>query len=164
MSSPSEIAGSYLENYWQDFALPVNPEAIAMASGVVIKPIEDIGLAALAGLSGAYKPNNGSPTIYINRNEGLTRQRFTCAHELGHYALRHVGDQLDRISGFTIGQLDYRETEANAFAAALLMPKWSVEALIIDQNIRNVEMLAEMFGVSQNAMRFRLINLGWLGQ
>lgn len=164
MNSPSEIANSYLENYWRGFSLPVDPEAIAIADGVKIRPIEDIGLAALGGLSGAYKPNNGIPTIYINRTESLTRQRFTCAHELGHRALGHSGDQLDRPSGFVIGQFDFKEVEANAFAASLLMPKWSIEALIVDQNIKNIDALAEIFGVSQNAMRFRLINLGWLGQ
>jgi Zn-dependent peptidase ImmA (M78 family) len=162
MKSPTEIASAYLENYW-GYRIPVDPEVIARNDGVSVLDINSLGLRSL-GLSGAYQPNNGAPTIYINRGEGITRQRFTCAHELGHRALGHQGEQLDRVSSYTVGQFDIKEVEANAFAAALLMPEWSIDAMIRDQNIRDVAALAELFDVSQNAMRFRLINLGWLRQ
>ncbi|MBD3727185.1 MAG: ImmA/IrrE family metallo-endopeptidase [Moraxella osloensis] len=111
---PKRTAKSYIENYW-DYQLPVQPEKIAEAEGLRVL---DIQLLGCENLSGAFKPDyEGMPTIFVNRTEGHTRQRFTVAHELGHYAL---------------------------------------------ENIKSVETLSEMFEVSENAMRFRLKNLGWL--
>jgi hypothetical protein len=52
-------------------------------------------------------------------------QRFTAAHELGHFVLEHEGsfDREVRMPGHTEGR-DPREVEADAFAAEFLMPKW----------------------------------------
>lgn len=156
---PKSSAKSYIENYW-DYQLPVQPERIAEAEGLRVL---DIQLLGCENLSGAFKPDyEGMPTIFVNRTEGETRQRFTIAHELGHYALNHPGEQLDRANSYQAYQYDPKETQANAFAAELLMPDFVVDYLIKDENIKSVETLAEMFEVSENAMRFRLKNLGWL--
>jgi len=62
-----------------------------------------------------------------------------------------------------------REIEANAFAASLLMPADWVEKQIksrrlkdADDNDAVVSELARTFGVSQQAMMYRLVNLGYL--
>lgn len=63
---------------------------------------------------------------------------------------------------------DKEEIDANAFAAALLMPSgWvrsAFEAVVRNTAIKTEDELAELlasgFGVSRQAMQFRLINLG----
>jgi Zn-dependent peptidase ImmA (M78 family) len=65
-------------------------------------------------------------------------------------------------------QTDPKEIEANFFAAALLLPK---EILVADVRERQLDamdevalkMLAERYGVSQQALTLRLLNLGLLG-
>ena len=92
------------------------------------------------------------------------RRRFTIAHELGHWYLHHAGGgtetrycRSDEV-GVTVTSTRAREREANRFAAALLMP----EPLVRAETVRlrcNVGLLARGFGVSEAAMRVRLIQL-----
>ncbi|XVL44156.1 ImmA/IrrE family metallo-endopeptidase [Staphylococcus equorum] len=78
--------------------------------------------------------------IIINPLEHKNRKRFTLAHELGHALLEHEG-----ISFRTKDKVKYkdiiekmRETEANKFAAQLLMPKELVRYLLIEA-IQNMD-------------------------
>lgn len=87
-------------------------------------------LRPLSGLLGAYLP---SPTqgVLLTTRRGLSVQRFTAAHELGHFCMGHDpsmdDDNIIRRSPFsTSGKLDFQEVEANAFAAAFLMPRWLI--------------------------------------
>jgi Zn-dependent peptidase ImmA (M78 family)/transcriptional regulator with XRE-family HTH domain len=52
----------------------------------------------------------GQPIIFVNGETDGDRRRFSIAHELGHHVLHDFID-------------DQAETEADAFAAALLMPR-----------------------------------------
>lgn len=71
--------------------------------------------------------------ILITTQRDLHLQRFTAAHELGHFVLQHEGS-LDReaprvpVMGRTRGR-DPAEVEADAFAAEFLMPKWLIGAV-----------------------------------
>lgn len=64
------------------------------------------------------------PQILINSIKAEIRQRFTLAHELGHIIIPwHTGTIVSHCDG-VVGEFEYRamETEANKFAAELLMP------------------------------------------
>ena len=78
-------------------------------------------LVAVNSLEGVYFP---SPVkrIFIGSRRPLSRQRFTCAHEIGHHIYGH-GKCLA-----TSGPVDTPSDEfiANRFAAALLMPKLTI--------------------------------------
>lgn len=83
----------------------------------------------LKGLLGAYlsEPDHG---VLVTTERPMSIQRWTAAHELGHYILKHKPslddpDILRRmpISAPAIGG-DFEEDEANAFATAFLMPRW----------------------------------------
>lgn len=87
-------------------------------------------LRPLNGLLGAYlrEPATG---ILVTTQRPLSIQRFTAAHELGHFYLDHNPSLDDetvlRRSPFQNGGLpDLQELEANTFAAAFLMPRWLV--------------------------------------
>lgn len=115
------------------------------------------------------KPN--SVTIGLNDSQGQQRKNFTIAHEIGHYVL-HRGEKhmfVDETIGVFArsNESNNIEREANAFAAALLMPKVLIEKKmkelsvddfsISDNDIKN---LSDKFKVSQIAMTYRLNNLG----
>ncbi|HCX3504780.1 TPA: ImmA/IrrE family metallo-endopeptidase [Legionella pneumophila] len=99
--------------------------------------------------------------IRINENASYRRQSFTVAHEIGHFILHkekenEVFHRRDMLSGND----NMPETEANKFAAALLMPKSLVE--IFFNKIPSEEFIADTFQVSEQAAYFRLKNLGLL--
>ena len=87
-------------------------------------------LRPLNGLLGAYL-REPTPGILITTQRPLSIQRFTAAHELGHFYLDHKPSLDDenvlRRSPFqNDGLPDLQELEANTFAAAFLMPRWLV--------------------------------------
>jgi Zn-dependent peptidase ImmA (M78 family)/predicted secreted protein len=85
-------------------------------------------LRPLNGLLGAYL-SAPRPGILVTTERPLSIQRFTAAHELGHFYLEHMpsldDDTVLRRSPFqNSGFLDLQELEANTFAASFLMPRW----------------------------------------
>ena len=92
--------------------------------------------------------------IRVNRNHFRAKQRFTIAHEFGHYFLHRTGDFFDD------GQQDRKrdqEKEANAFAAELLMPyEWVRHDY---ETITDPNELARKYEVSKQAMWYCLMEL-----
>lgn len=122
-------------------------------------------------VSGMLIREDGASTVGINKNHHPNRQRFTLAHEVGHYQL-HRGRPLivdspvrinlrDRTSGMAT---DREEMEANRFAAELLMPTDLVLDEVDRASVGSVDdlrdHLAAKFKVSPEAMGYRLVNLG----
>lgn len=106
------------------------------------------------GWSGAVKSDGDTAHIWINAAEHPTRQRFTLAHELGHLLLHPTGQMEFRDFNFR----GPKETEANKFAAALLMPLDMLEPLaVLPWHDRDT--LAPVFQVSPRAMQIQLIDL-----
>ena len=113
-------------------------------------------------------------SILINKSKAKTRQHFTIAHELGHYFLHSDIIKAEEIiidgDNFLDGnQILYRldnakrneiETEANNFAASLIMPEELVKKAW--KTIESVEECAKIFQVSILAMSIRLDRLGLL--
>lgn len=151
-----------LNAYWNE-ALPVNVEHIAHLIGVNVmyEPILD-GKPNLSGMFQYDKQN--MPTCFVRSGDSYTRRRFTLAHELGHFLLAHQStegqlfrDDNDTLSG---SRENWQETEANQFAAELLMPEFRIHSLIRNTS-QTLGSLAQTFGVSENAMTRRLRNLGY---
>jgi len=123
-------------------------------------------------VSGLFVRIDDKPVISYNKNESnLGRKRFTIAHELGHYILHSdkplfidkTPKVMFRNSASSSGE-QLQEREANHFAAALLMPIKLIKEEIDNapENVTNpIEYLAKKFKVSEQAMTFRLANLGY---
>ena len=100
------------------------------------------------------------PLIYVNAADSDVRQRFTCAHELGHYVARTTGRSddsfgyIDRRGPSAAHGTDPSEIYANQFAAELLMPHENVRSLVPQLSDAA---LAVRFNVSLGAMRYRLV-------
>lgn len=130
---------------------------------------EVCGVLAVQGKHGVIGYNSTHPK---------TRQRFSIAHEIGHYVIhvrngrRKHGQEIYVDKTSSVGVVYFRddkstkgefvqEIEANGFAAAILMPKHMVmEAIgtnVIDLNDESfLSELADTFGVSRMAMTYRI--------
>jgi len=136
---------------------PVNVVGIATAFGLKVYH-DDLE----AGISGKIikDPTHGGPSGYsivINGSEAPNRQRFTIAHEIGHYLLHRdrIGDGLVDDGLYRSGLSTFEEVRANRLAAEILMPFELIEKSI-KQGVKNVQDLAALFRVSGQAMSVRL--------
>lgn len=106
----------------------------------------------------------GNFDIYISVNTSRTRDRFTMAHELGHYILHFLYSRQrfgrpEALQAMRYGH-DRAEWEANWFAAAFLMPR-DVFREGFREHDGSISRLAETFDVSIAAaeVRARTLNL-----
>lgn len=136
---------------------PVDVKQMAKDLGLAIYDLTNMG----AGMSGKLYPDRRSPSgfsIGVNANDSYTRKRFSIAHEIAHYLL-HRPDIQDGILDDTFYRSEHlssaQETEANKFAADILMPYHLVQSMA-QRGIVNVDDLARKFGVSTQAMSIRL--------
>jgi Zn-dependent peptidase ImmA (M78 family) len=149
--------------------LPVDVEAVAAHLGaqIVLEHLD-------RSVSGMLYRDDDHVVIGVNSAHAERRRRFTVAHELGHLVL-HKGRPLvvDHVrvnfrDATSSTATDMEEIQANAFAAELLMPRGQVIAMArqagkVDApgtDAAVVRDLADGFEVSEQAMDYRLINLG----
>lgn len=160
--APAErAANDLLDSHWPggsvDPELPVDPFRIAASLGI------EVFLARMSPEASGALVGRGaeSPAIYLNASDSPARQRFSCAHEIGHFA-HYVAqgiDSFDRVEwrdARSAAGTDPAEMYANGVAAALMMPESAVRRL----QDRDVYEIAKILGVSAQAAGFRLRNLG----
>lgn len=153
--TPDYFAEKVLEEHWNN-TIPVNPIHIAENMGISVYSSQSIKYI------GEFLYDQDKPVILF-RSSGNSRQdRFTIAHELGHFVMGYKHPHKDTNSSFDISNFIPDEKDANYFAATLLMPKSCVEFAIHRGNLTSVEELCNYFDVSTTAMRIRLTNLGIL--
>lgn len=159
---PSRLAEKYRAVFWGDEKFPVDPVTIARNVGV-----EVLETQLPSDVSGALIKEAGTdPQIILEATDHSNRKRFSCAHELGHYASRVESDDEDRQYNYvdfrngnsSTGQ-NQEEVFANKFAACLLMPENDVKSRA---NKSTHAELAAYFGVSNEAMKYRLRTLNLL--
>lgn len=131
-------------------------------------------------VSGVLVVGKNAGTIGYNSAQSPVRQRFTIAHEIGHYVL-HAAESKDKLfidkqytasyrrdsASSTGGEIE--EIQANSFAAALLMPeeliRQELKTMHFDMgNEDALFQLASKFEVSSQAMSIRLGSLGIFSQ
>ena len=140
--------------------LPVDVEEIARKIGlqVVHRPASD-------DQSGMLVVKSGVAMVIANELHSETRKRFTIGHELGHFLMHwKPGREAFFRDGRSSEGVHAQEIQANAFAAALLMPASVVRRLtegkrITPLDVEEIDGLADTFGVSSQAMSIRLQDL-----
>ncbi len=155
-------ARNVLDAYWSSNSpvpLPVDPVKIATKAGFVV--ISDSELAN--GSSGQASYEDGRRVIRVNPHEHEVRQRFTVAHELGHWFLGHLdgGDKSrviyrDGPAQFSASVSGPKERAANRFAAELLIPMDTLDYFIMQKDIADGYTLAVIFKVSTLAVDIRV--------
>lgn len=183
MRDPIEILHFLSEIRKSDFGekcLPVNVDLLCDILGINIQEKEFDDNGDDYDIVGKIIFEGDRTSIILDRsqNKNSDRKRFTIAHELGHYFLhremtKEITDTVKTMNR-TKSYWDNFEYQANDFAANLLMPRSYIfkesMALITQhkQHKRDEKMpqiyfinaLAYKFGVSTQAMTYRLKNLG----
>jgi hypothetical protein len=158
---------------WDGDSLPVPVERIADSlCGLLVRDVDDLSTAPGApamrdgqSLSGLLLPDAGE--IWVNADEAKQwpgRRRFTIGHELGHHVM-HVDDgnhavycrrpSVEEEDPDSRPPLPPEEDEANAFAAALLMPSWLI-CRDYREGGHDFHALAARYDTSRAAMSRRL--------
>jgi Zn-dependent peptidase ImmA (M78 family) len=100
--------------------------------------------------------------IVLRADEPAVRRRFTLAHEVGHWVCQvkegHDAPAYCRAADIAPEADRLLEREANVFAAELLMPEPAVREGF--RRAATTTELAKSFGVSDEAMGWRMYNLG----
>lgn len=117
------------------------------------------GVAALYGVS-----HEAGPCVAINANHPAVRQRWSLAHEFGHFLTRLDRPEVTRISGYQ--RIPEHERFADQFAAAFLMPSAGLQRRIrelesADRQVTVADLLliADEYEVSFQALVLRLEGL-----
>ncbi|WP_420445294.1 ImmA/IrrE family metallo-endopeptidase [Candidatus Poriferisodalis sp.] len=123
----------------------------------------------LDGLLGAYLPE-GTGGILITTERSTPIQRYTAAHELGHWRLDGGHDAALDTESDVLGRTDIeRETLAQVFAGALLMPPPLIHSILSRRNSTSLSPLdvytvAREAGVSYEAAARQLHHLDRITQ
>lgn len=154
------------------FPIPVERIAEHLGATLRFEPFE-------GDISGMLFRDEQRRIIGVNSLDGVSRQRFTISHEIGHLLLhegramfveKHV--QVNLRDSVSSTATNAEEIEANRFAAELLMPAGMVKREASRRLGKGasmprdslVEGMADAFKVSKQAMEIRLTNLGLLFQ
>lgn len=114
-------------------------------------------------LSGMCIKNDGNPVIAINSSMSVGRQRFSMAHELYH--LYYDENKQSSVCAIKIGTGNGTEKAADQFASYFLMPPVALSESIKkihgsstdNLGIKEIVKLEQYFGVSRQALLYRLI-------
>lgn len=150
--------------------VPVKVGAIAEELGISLVSTTELPPNNSGSL---VKEKNGRYTIYVDQTDSIRRQRFTIAHEIGHFVEHHHREFLDKVGEIlnarktlytrpngTAEATTYKkiEKEADAFAGDLLMPK--DKFIQVWENAQTLREVADTFGVSEMAANVRAAVLG----
>lgn len=161
-------------------------DVIAKRERITVLPFKDW----LPETCGKILYVDNKPVIFYNEKHDQKMVNFTIAHELGHHFLKHLENQqseiicMNRDLQKTEEKKDQREVEANFFAACLLIPLNILKPafdefmdlngryngiLYVDKQPCNytdykicIHRMQAYFCVSETAIRYRLMNLGWM--
>lgn len=153
-----------VERHWTHAPVPI--QAIIRDAGIHYR--EDILTPHSFGspeVSGYIEKRGDQYTIVVNLQHPNVRRRFTAAHELGHYVyhrdLMGNGVSDNKVYRSAPGTPFYNpriqshhETQANQFAATVLMPLHLIKTLR-SQGL-DVAAMARALEVSEAALKIRL--------
>lgn len=149
--------------------------ALGVDQGRPVDPfaaIESLGLqlviADLDNLLGAVLPH-GHGGVLVTSERGAGVQRYTAAHEIGHWILHQNQLRLDGHKEILGRPTDELERQAQLFAAYFLMPPPLMEAAVDRHGLRRlgaepgrVYLISRDLQVSYEAAARRLANMGLL--
>lgn len=152
-------------------SIPIDVKGIAARLGIEIveRRLDDGLVSAVSNTSALLLRKHGRAICVVNQDHPPTRQRFSIAHEIGHFILHPPKEAYDvRARDDHSSEGVYREEiEANAFAAELLMPVEILQSKVpapldLFCHTDRISELARRFEVSPEAMTHRLTHLGLL--
>lgn len=106
---------------------------------------------------------SGTAIITINSETNYQpRKRFSIAHELGHYELKHREIHYDNEASLEYYKSGSQEAEANEFASELLLPSIRFGDAVKGKAFspRLIDEVARQFGTSVSSALFKYIDYG----
>jgi Zn-dependent peptidase ImmA (M78 family) len=163
---PARDAWELVERMWVKkpgfITLPIDPFEISDRLG--IKTWSDDTLPPdIAGIL-RKEADFKEPEIFLNDDDSRERNRFTCAHALGHHIRNvEIGNYgvWEIVEGRDLFAAELRDCDniyATEFATEMLMPR---PVLVEIAGSPTVTSLAGRFGVTADVMQFRLDQIGW---
>ena len=158
------LAARRAENFLKEkgiCSLPINPFEIAgmLEIAVQAKPVDKPGVSGML-----VRHGNNFGIFYATDIPNRDRQRFSVAHEIGHYMLdghidRSFPNGTTHESQGEFVSDDSYEREANRFAAGLLMPDpmFSKEMSKYTDGMCAIKSLAQKCKVSRTAAAIRYV-------
>jgi Zn-dependent peptidase ImmA (M78 family) len=116
------------------------------------------------------KKNKPKVEVHLNSEVHVVRQRFTLAHEIGHY-ISYLAQSHTYQEGVVVTEergalasygTDKKEIEANALAAEILMREEDIKDYFQNYPRFDIADIATEFGVSIQAMSIRLAKLDYV--
>ena len=121
--------------------------------GIPALELEIVEDEDLQGNYAEYRPANNTMVIrrsvYEGAYEGRGRDRFTLAHELGHFLLHGYPDYRFARNEEHVPKYQDPEWQANTFASMLLIPRGEIFGM-------SVEEVAQRYQVSKSAAQIAL--------
>ena len=141
---------------------PFLPQDFARLTG-----IKQIIKAELGKTSAVLLRFGDGHVIKVNQNHNLTRQNFSCAHEIGHNLLRELKMELNTENieyrtfdpqGEQKARTAARERLCDVAATELLMPELVFRKYLsgFGVSVHSIELLANIFRVSIRAAAWRI--------
>jgi hypothetical protein len=158
---PEKLADLIITRRADDAGPPVDVETLAMALGV--REITHVSTDAFEGTL-ITNPAKGVAAIALRKASPRERQRFTIAHELGHFLIPTHGReaQCGLTDLRTPDRAAEKEKQANLFAASLLMPARMIQRDMrtwSEPTLEEMIALAARYEVSKEAMARRVVEL-----
>lgn len=157
-SRAEQAARMILDEFGLDDVIDADLQDLVFARNLLYRetPLGDCEGRIVFGKKGRAIITINSETTY------LPRKRFSIAHELGHYELKHSLIHYDNVATLDYYKNGNQETEANEFAAELLIPGPKFSAAIMGKTFspKLLGHLAEEFGTSISSIIYRYIDVG----
>jgi Zn-dependent peptidase ImmA (M78 family) len=117
-------------------------------------------------IAGLFYRRGERAFLFVNGAHPVVRQRFTLAHEFGHYRMGH-SPRVESLAA--MGSKDSQEVQANYFAGAFLAPRqavrnWSERHSDLPDDLELVVRMGAFFGISAEASCIRLGLAGVIGK
>jgi Zn-dependent peptidase ImmA (M78 family) len=177
-SSASELL-RWVDEEAFPISLPIDVDRIAKIFEIRVKEVPTLPNKEIIGEI-LFSDEENRPSIFINlaQNRYEPRRRFTLAHELAHFFLHSNSSKAAFVDtrktmSRSVSFWDVYESEANNFAANLLMPGNMLAdeiSKVIDHHKKItdgssgipesifIDLMARRFAVSNQAMEYRLKN------
>lgn len=161
MDAFNELNRVLKEKYKEQIPLPI----IALAKDLDLEVFESEDLFEWE--AGTLRKKDGRFIIYVNAKHYPARQRFTIAHQIGHYLMHGKKDQerMDLVKYLESGLvpenytgMDYENMfEAYKFALNLLLPK--KQFVEIFNKSKTLDEIARFFAVPKEIVAIRANNI-----
>lgn len=158
MNKAIQAARRLLDEFGLDDVIDLDLTDLIYARGILYRETSLVGCEGRIVIS-----PHGNAIITINsETQYLPRKRFSIAHELGHYELNHRQVHYDNDATFDYYKNGNQETEANEFAAELLIPsrKFNSEVTGKPFSPKLLQELSVKFGTSISSVLYRYIDVG----